>query len=227
MTDSFQFRFLKHIIPVLGLLAIFSIALLSGCGVSQSDIELQRDEEVILLTTADTLAFTDPILSYVNGKYLVGNMPYSGIVFKVLKGYDVETYSSVFNGVLHGTYRSFFASGKAYEVREYRDGLSEGKHVGYWENSGKLKFEYNYSDQKKEGSQMGWYADGSLAYAYDYRDDHQDGLQQAWRENGSLYRNFVVKNGVRYGLQESKACYEVIDEVVVKQEDKTVVEVVM
>lgn len=169
---------------------------------------------------ADTIAFTHPGLTYSNGEYFFENKLYSGMVYKVLKGYSIATYSSVLNGRLHGTYRSFYASGKPYEIRQYRKGLSVGKHLGYWEDSGNLKFEYHYYDQKKEGSQKSWYANGNLAYAYMYSNDQLEGLQQAWRENGSLYRNFVVKNGISYGLQKSKSCYEVIDEEVVRQADK-------
>ena len=168
----------------------------------------------------DTIAITDANVTYVNGRYLLNKKPYSGIVYKVLKGFNVATYNSVLNGKLHGTYRSFYASGKPYEIRQYRNGLSVGKHIGYWESTGKLKFEYHYHNQKKEGAQKNWYSDGSPAYAYHYKDDRLDGLQQAWRENRSLYRNFTVKDGINYGLQRSKTCFEVSDGKPILQENK-------
>ena len=111
---------------------------------------------------------------------------------------------------------------KPYEVRQYRNGYSLGKQVGFWENTGNLKFEYNYFNQKKEGIQKNWYPDGSPAYVYNYKDDRLAGLQQAWRENGSLYRNFTVKDGVNYGLQRSKTCFEVSDDNLILQVNKTV-----
>ena len=168
----------------------------------------------------DTIAFTNPSVTYVNGKYLLHNEPYSGIVYKVLKGYHVKTYSSVLDGVLHGTYRSFYASGSPYEVRTYNKGLSTGTHFGYWESNGNIKFEYHYINQKKEGAYKNWFENGELANVYNYKNDRLDGLQQAWRLNGSLYRNFVVKNGVRYGLQKTKSCYELSDERVISQTSK-------
>ena len=160
----------------------------------------------------DTIDFNDPRVTFVNGSYFFEDKEYSGIVFKILKGYDLRTYSSVLNGNLHGTYRSFFASGKPYEVRQYKNNVAIGRHYGYWEETGNLKFEYHYYNQKKEGSQKNWYADGKPYYHYNYKDDHLDGPQKAWRSNGSLYRNFVVKDGIRYGLQKSAQCYEVSDE---------------
>ncbi|UZR98958.1 toxin-antitoxin system YwqK family antitoxin [Chondrinema litorale] len=173
----------------------------------------------------DTIAFSNTELTYVNGKYLLRNKPYSGIVYKVLKGYSIKTYSSVLNGQLHGIYRSFYASGSPYEVRSYRNGLATGRHLGFWENTGNLKFEYNYFDQKKEGIQRNWYSTGDLAYSYSYKNDKLEGLQQAWRQNRSLYRNFIVKNGIRYGLQKSKTCYELYNEKVISQASKTAIKV--
>lgn len=160
----------------------------------------------------DTIDFEDVRVSLVNGIYFFEDKTYSGILFKVLKGYNVKTYSSIFKGKLHGTYRSFFQNGKPYEVRQYKNNLAFGRHYGYWEETGHLKFEYNYYDQKKEGTQRNWYANGDPYYEYNYKDDKLDGLQRAWRTNGSLYRNFEVKNGIRYGLQKSAQCYELTAE---------------
>ena len=129
----------------------------------------------------DTVAYTDPYLAYTNGVYLYEEAPFSGVVHQVLKGFAIETYSTVVEGRLDGEYRSFYASGKPYEVRTYRDGLSVGTHTGYWEESGAQKFEYNYREQKKEGTQRTWYANGDPAEAYFFHDDRLDGLQQAWR----------------------------------------------
>ena len=170
--------------------------------------------------STDTVAFTDPDLTYVNGIYRLDDKPYSGTVYRVLKGYAIETYSPVVDGRLHGRYTSYYANGDPYETRTYSNGLSTGTHIGYWEGAGHKKFEYNYLDQKKEGTQRTWYRNGDPAEAYFYHDDQLSGRQQAWRENGSLYRNYIVKEGIPYGLQKSKTCYEVSDQRVVRQADK-------
>lgn len=159
----------------------------------------------------DTVIFTNPKVSFVNGIYLFEEKPFSGVVIKVLKGYDVKTYSAVLDGKLHGTYRSFHKSGKPYEVRRYKNNISLGRQYGYWESTGKLMFEYNYFNNKQEGLQKSWYEDGSPYYEYHYKDDKLEGLQRAWRKNGSLYRNFEAKDGIFYGLQNSMQCTEVKD----------------
>ena len=190
--------------------------LLMGCVGSNTATPLDSTQ----VTPTDTIAYTNPDLTYKNGAYQYDGEPFSGVVHRVLKGYAIESYSSVLQGRLHGAYSSYYASGKPYEIRTYHNGLSTGTHTGYWEDSGLKKFEYNYQNQKKEGRQRSWYANGDPAEAYTCHDDRLDGLQQAWRENGSLYRNFVVRDGIRYGLQKSKTCYEVSDERVVLQAEK-------
>lgn len=160
----------------------------------------------------DTIDFNAPGLTYKNGYFYLSGEKFSGIVHKIQIGYNIVTYSSIYQGMLHGPYRSYYPSGKLFESRMYRNNLSVGKQLGYWEETGNLKFEYNYYNDKKEGEQRSWYADGTLAYRYHYKDDKQEGPQQAWRENGSLYRNFEVHNGTRYGLQKTTTCYALENE---------------
>ncbi|MEG3657671.1 hypothetical protein V5097_09690 [Arenibacter palladensis] len=196
------------------------VLFLSSCLDQESSTKIIEKELDYSVNTSDiptdTVDFKDPRVSYVNGIYYLDNKEYSGIVFKVLKGYNLKTYSSVLNGMLHGKYRSFYENGKPYEVRQYRANKAVGKQYGYWEDTGNLKFEYNYYNQKKEGVQKSWYSNGEPYYEYNYKDDRQVGMQKAWRKNGSLFRNFVVKNGVRYGLQKSVSCYGLANEEVIK-----------
>jgi antitoxin component YwqK of YwqJK toxin-antitoxin module len=204
-----------NFIPRLALLlAVFCLTLLLGSCHKTIKKEISENQvlDYSIDTTAipnDTIDFQDPRVSYVNGIYFFKDKKFSGILRKVLRGYNVKTYSSLLNGQLHGTYRSFYENGQRYEVRRYKNNLSLGKQYGYWEGSGQMKFEYNYYNEKKEGLQKNWYYNGDPNYVYNYKNDRQDGLQQAWRSNGSLYRNFIVKEGVRYGLQNSFSCYEV------------------
>lgn len=179
--------------------------------------EINQEENVIDFTIdtsavpSDTIVFPSEGVAFENGNYLLHGKKYSGIVYKLQKGYDIATYSSVLDGKLHGTFRSFYANGKPFEVRHYKHNQSHGKQIGYWESTGKLKTEYFYNKDEKEGVQKNWYVDGQPLYTYLYHHDVQVGLQQAWRQNGSLFRNYIVKNGVSYGLQKPYNCYEISD----------------
>jgi antitoxin component YwqK of YwqJK toxin-antitoxin module len=204
---------LKHLFYL-----IISSVIFTGCYLSEKkDVVIIKSKNLdyninIVNIPTDTISFNNSNLSFINGIYYLKNKTYSGTVYKELNGYKIKTYSTVFKGKLHGIYRSFHENGHPYEIRNYKDNISLGKQIGYWKNTGKLKFEYNYYYNKKEGIQKGWYSNGNIAYVYNYKNDKQEGFQQAWRYNGSLYRNFEVKNGIRYGLQKAKSCYQLEDE---------------
>ena len=96
-------------------------------------------------------------------------------------------------------------------LRNYRNGVAYGRHIGYWKNGNK-KFDYIYFNDKREGVQKQWYESGSRYYELNFANDQEKGKQKAWRENGKLYINYEVRDGVRYGLQKAALCYTLKDE---------------
>jgi len=65
----------------------------------------------------ETISFQNTDVSFINRLYYAEDKVFSSIVFKQIKGYNVKTYSSVFNGMLHGTYKSFYENGEPYKAR--------------------------------------------------------------------------------------------------------------
>lgn len=160
----------------------------------------------------DTIFLSDKDVALKNGIYYKNNQKFSGIVVKILSKVKITTFSSVLEGKLHGTYRSFFENEKPYEVRNYKNNLATGRHYYYWKKTGNLKFDCTYYENKKEGLKKRWYIDGKPYIFLNYKNDKLDGLQQAWRKNGKLYINFEAINGKNYGLQRTAPCYNLIDE---------------
>ncbi len=160
----------------------------------------------------DTLLISDKKISLNNGIYFAENKKYSGIIKELYTDGKVKTYSSIFQGKLHGLYKSFYPDGSPFEVRQYKNNLSTGRHYGYWPAGHKLKFDYNYFEEKREGLQKKWYKNGKPYLFANFKNDHEEGLQQGWRENGKLFLNYVVKDGHSYGLQQSALCYTLIDQ---------------
>ncbi|MFP5041731.1 toxin-antitoxin system YwqK family antitoxin [Parasediminibacterium sp. JCM 36343] len=160
----------------------------------------------------DTVFVTDKNVSRVNGLYQYKNNPFSGIIKELYDNGKVKKQLSVYQGMLHGTYRSYYEDGKPWEIRSYKNNLSTGKHYGFWAVSGNRHFEYNYYEEKMEGLQKKWYKSGKPLLFLNYVDDREEGLQQGWRENGKLYLNYVAKDGYRYGLQKSALCYTLRNE---------------
>ncbi|WP_461104305.1 toxin-antitoxin system YwqK family antitoxin [Spirosoma koreense] len=147
-----------------------------------------------------------------NGLYFLGNQTYSGIIKDDYHNGTVKSYASIYQGMLHGRYKSFYESGNPSEVRLYKNNLSTGRHYGFWPEKGVLKFDYTYYEEKREGKQRRWYRSGQPYIFANYVDDHEEGLQQGWRENGKLYLNYVAKEGYTYGLQKTALCYSLRDQ---------------
>lgn len=160
----------------------------------------------------DTLDISHEKIALVNGFYCVAGQKYSGILRQLYPNGKVKSYRSIWEGMLHGTYRSFYENGQVFEVRQYKNNLSTGRHYGYWAESGKMKFDFSYYEDKREGKQKKWYKSGKPLIVLNYEDDHEVGLQQAWRENGKLYVNYVVKDGYMYGLQQTALCYKLVNQ---------------
>jgi antitoxin component YwqK of YwqJK toxin-antitoxin module len=160
----------------------------------------------------DTVFVTDKEVTLVNGLYYYKNKPFSGIIKELYTAGKVKKQISVYKGMLHGTYRSFYEDGKPWEIRSYKNNLSTGKHYGFWVETGNPHFEYNYYEEKMEGLQKKWYKSGKPFLFLNYVNDREDGLQKGWRENGKLYLNYVTKEGFRYGLQKAALCYTLRNE---------------
>lgn len=160
----------------------------------------------------DTILVTDKDVTLVNGLYQYNNNLFSGIVKELYPNGKLKKQLSVYKGMLHGTYKSYYEDGIPWEIRSYKNNLSTGKHCGFWAESGYPHFEYNYYEERMEGVQKKWYKSGKPFLSLNYANDREDGLQQGWRENGKLYLNYVAKEGYRYGLQKAALCYTLRDE---------------
>ena len=161
----------------------------------------------------DTVDLNDENVALINGIYHIGNEKISGILSQTYPSGIIKSYSSLLNGQLHGTYKSFYKNGKPHEVRQYKNNLATGQHYAYWNDDKKhFKFFYNYYKDKREGLQKKWYPNGTPFIFANFKNDNEDGLQQAWRQNGKLYLNYEAKDGKKYGLQKSNLCYDLADE---------------
>lgn len=198
------------------MVAVASCFLFCSCGHSSKQDKESISEKDYTVDTSlipkDTIFVTDKSLSLVNGLYYYKNNPFSGIVQELYADGKIKKQRSIYQGMLHGTYRSFYENGKPWEIRNYKNNLSTGKHYGFWAETGNPHFEYNYYEEKMEGLQKKWYKSGKPFLSLNYINDHEDGLQQGWRENGKLYLNYVAKDGHRYGLQKAALCYTLRDE---------------
>jgi antitoxin component YwqK of YwqJK toxin-antitoxin module len=198
---------------------LFCTVLMYSCNYFQEQHNTLDTKKISIADTSlilsDTVLISDSNLSSVNNIYLYGSKIFSGVVNEFYANGIMKKQITIYQGMLHGTYRSFYEDGKPWEIRNYKNNLSNGKHVGYWPESGNQKFEYNYDEEKMQGLQKKWYKSGKPYLFLNYSNDREDGLQQGWRENGKLYLNYVAKDGYRYGLQKAALCYSLRDEKII------------
>jgi antitoxin component YwqK of YwqJK toxin-antitoxin module len=200
---------------LLGLVAFYMVIICSCQNVQKPTKPLQKAIDFTIDTTLiphDTVFVHDKMLALENGIYWYSNKKYAGIIKELYPNGKLKKQFSVYQGMLHGTYKSFYENEKPWEIRSYKNNLSTGKHYGFWVETGKPKFEYTYYEERKEGLQRKWYINGSPFLALNYVNDHEEGLQKGWRENGKPFLNYEVKDGFVYGLQKAALCYSLKDE---------------
>ena len=154
----------------------------------------------------DTISIKEGALKLVNGIYYLDNKSFSGFIVEKYETGAVNSIGSYYLGKQHGTTKTFYSDGKSKDERNYKDNIGYGRHFGYWEN-GKMKFDFMYINDRREGLQQQWYVSGTPYCVLNFKNDREDGMQKAWRENGKPYINYEVKDGIRYGLQKAALCY--------------------
>ena len=110
--------------------------------------------------------------------------------------------------------KKYFANNQLMEYREFRNGMKNGKQIGYWDN-GKKRFEFVAKDDAYEGELKEWDSNGKLFHLAHYKNGQEEGSQKLWYENGKIRANYFIMKGKRYGLLGTKNCKNVSDSIFV------------
>ena len=144
--------------------------------------------------------------AYVDDKgivYVIGEKtPFTGIVenYKVppiSEGDSVLEGKIPFkNGVIEGSSKLYYPSGKLASVATFKNGKVEGIQKDYYEN-GKLKVELPFKNGVVDGIAKVYYPTGKLMSEESYKNDQLDGIVKRYNENGKLIEQETYKNGVQ------------------------------
>ncbi len=145
-----------------------------------------------------------------NGACYYNGGLFSGYIISHYKSGALKEKSPYFNGLKEGVERSWFENGQPETERKYVNGEKDGTHYGWYENGAK-RFQYNFRNGLSDGESLEWYSDGKLYQQRNYSLGSEANVK-AWRDTGKLYANYVVKNGVIYGLNNSTLCYSLKNE---------------
>jgi len=149
-------------------------------------------------------------LYMLNGVYYFNQEPFSGYITSHYANGVIEEKSGYRNGKQEGISLTWFENGVMQSKRYYVKGEKNDTHYGWYEDGSK-RFEYNFNKGINSGIHTEWYQNGSIAKKTTYSNGSEESVQ-AWRDNGKLYINYVVKDGVIYGMNNSHLCYTLENE---------------
>ena len=70
----------------------------------------------------------------------------------------------------------------------------------YYKENGKLKYDYNFKNNKLHDIQYDYYKNGNLWHIENYKHDKQHGEQKRYYKNGELEYHWICNNGNREGI---------------------------
>jgi antitoxin component YwqK of YwqJK toxin-antitoxin module len=151
------------------------------------------------VNSADTYLNQREAMLYYHGQ------PFSGAVYSLYPNGDIAKIAHYADGLQEGTTTIWYPGRKLAQQRWFADGKKEGINRGWWPN-GKLKFEYHFSDGEYNGEVTEWNPNGTLYRRFHYLNGHEEGRQQMWWDDGSIRANYVIVDGLKYGLTGQKLC---------------------
>jgi antitoxin component YwqK of YwqJK toxin-antitoxin module len=170
----------------------------------------QREQKQETLIPEITVEEGNSSLHKENGVYYFDNSLFSGYIISKYENGNLKEKSGYVNGKKQGLSQTWFDNGTIQDERYYTNGEKDGIHRGWYENGSK-RFEYSFKDGLNDGVSTEWYQSGEILKRIVYKNGTEENAK-AWGINGKLYINYVVKNGVIYGMNNSNPCYSLKNE---------------
>lgn len=186
---------LQHII--LSLMMMISIVTCLSCKEKNIIQNQQQISQVVVLP--------DTAIKTLNGILFYHDTVFTGKTIEKWPNGNLHTSQFFTNGKQQGLSETFYINGTIASRRWYLDGEKDSVHTGWWENGNK-KYEYPFNKGVYNGLFTEWYEQGTMMQQVMYQNG-QELYGKGWRENGKVYMNFVMKNGRRYGMNNSNLCY--------------------
>ena len=159
------------------------------------------------IASRKTVNATDTSLQFKNGYWYYHDVLFSGVIVEHFNDKTLHQTTQYINGKEDGCQLIFYPDKILSEKRFYRKGEKDSVNMGWWQNGNK-RFEYHFKNGTYNGDFLEWYKSGQLLKHIHYTNGVDD-WGKGWRQNRKLYMNFVMKNGRRYGLNNSNLCYTV------------------
>ena len=161
---------------------------------------------LLLLTLILTTAQAD-LGTYKHGKLINPNTnaPYTGNLDIINNDWGVDAVEfnkDYVDGVLHGTEKSYYQSGKLKSLGYFKQGILDGIVTGYYED-GTIQVRGLYDNGNKQGRVIYHYPNGNKQIEQFFIDDVLNGLFSTWYENGNIMRLIPYSKGLVHGMFET------------------------
>lgn len=133
------------------------------------------------------------------------NKPFTGNLDVINNDWGVdavEINKNYVNGILHGTEKSFYKSGKLKSIGYFNKGKVNGVVTGYFEDGG-IQVRAFFKDGLKQGRVIHYYPNGNRQQEQFYTDDVLDGFHRTWYENGNPMESTPYSKGVVHGIAKT------------------------
>ena len=142
-----------------------------------------------------------------NGKFIYPdtNKPYTGNLDVINNDWGVDAVEfnkDYVDGVLHGTEKSYYQSGKLKSLGSFKRGILDGIVTGYYED-GTIQVRATYDNGVKQGRVIHYYPNGTKQVESFYTDDKFDGVRTTWYENGNVMKSIPYSKGMVHGTLET------------------------
>jgi len=187
-------------------LLIISVTFIFSC-TENSTVSNGKDQRV-------EISPTDTALHLINGIFYYRSLKYTGDIKEIYHDGLLKSIQHLQDGKQEGLAETFYEDGKPESSRWYTKGEKDSTQTGWWEN-GNIKYEYHFKNGTYNGMFTEWYQSGRMLQQVMYAHGNEV-YGRGWRESAKLYMNFVMKDGRRYGLNNSNLCYTLDRETVRK-----------
>ena len=155
----------------------------------------------LILTTAQANLGT-----FKDGKFIYPdtNKPYTGNLDVINNDWGVDAVEfnkDYVDGVLHGTEKTYYQSGKLKSIGHFTKGILDGVVTGYYKD-GSVQVVGHFSNGIKDGSVLYYYPNGSKQVEMFYDNGKLQGTVKTWYENGNVMKSIPYSKGMVHGTLE-------------------------
>ena len=156
----------------------------------------------LILTTAQANLGT-----FKDGKFIYPDTdkPYTGNLDVINEDWGkdaVEFNKDYVDGVLHGTEKTYYQSGKLKSIGHFTKGILDGVVTGYYKD-GSVQVVGHFSNGIKDGSVLYYYPNGSKQVEMFYDNGKLQGTVKTWYENGNVMKSIPYSKGMVHGTLET------------------------